>query len=126
MRILKSVVYLCFITIIALIFLIHIQLPEVKGYQHEISSTFPLYIGWAPFDVASSSFYYMLKQPTITSGLLVFMYFVGVGVMSYIGFILGLFVAIIERGKEANFIFTLSFTGCLFFVIFTTVIAILF
>ena len=125
MRILKVIVFLCFIAIATLIFLAYIQLPEVKEYELEMSSICPLYIGWMPFDVTTSSFYYLLKSPTITSGLLVFIYFAGVVIVSYVGFILGLFAAVIERKKKTDFIFMLSFVTCLFFAIFTTVIAIL-
>lgn len=125
MRALKGTVFLCFIVIAALIFLTHIQLPEVKGYELEMYPISPCQLGWRPLDVAISSFRYMLKSPIITSGLLVFMYFVGVVIASYLGSILGLFAAIIGRGKRTDFIFTLSFIGCLFFAIFTTVVAIL-
>lgn len=126
MRMLKGIVAACFIVIVMLIALTQIQLPEVKGsYQVEISGTSVPYTGWAPLDVVAASFCYILKSPTITSDLLVFMYFAGICAVSYIGSILGIFVAIIERGKEADFIFALSFVGCVFFAIFTTVIAVL-
>ena len=126
MRMLKGIVAVCFIVIVILIALTQIQLPEVKGsYQVEISGASVPYTGWAPLDIVATSFCYMLKSPTISSDLLIFMYFVGICALSYVGSILGIFAAILERGKEADFIFALSFVGCVFFAIFTTVIAVL-
>lgn len=125
MKILKALVCICFVAIILFIFLAYIQLPEVREYEHEISSTFPFYTGLAPLDVVSSSVHYLMNSPTVTSGLLIFLYFVGVGVVSYIGSILGVIVAIIEKGEKADFVFIFSFTGCIFFAIFTTLITIL-
>ena len=116
---------MCFIAIIALVFLTRIQLPDVKGYELEVSSISPFYSGWTPLDVVTSSFYHLLTSPTITPDLLIFMCFVGVGVASYVGFILGLFIAVIERRKKTDFIFMLSFITCLFFGVFTIVVAVL-
>lgn len=126
MRILKVIVAVCFIAIIVLIGLTQLQRPQIREeFQVEISSESLPYTGWTPLDVVITSFYYIFKSPTITSSLLIFMYFVGISIVSFIGLILGILVAIFERGREADFIFALSFVGCAFFAIFTTVIAIL-
>ena len=125
MRLMKGIIIFCFIAITAFVFLAYIQLPEIKEYQLEMSESTPLQIGLRPVDVIVGSFYYMIKSPTITSGLLVFMYFVGIAALSYIGSILGLLVAIVERGQRTDFLFMLSFITCLFFAIFTTIVAIL-
>lgn len=124
MSILKGMVFVCFIAIIILIVLTQIQLPALeKEYELEMGEISLPYTGWTPLDVIASSFCYMLKSPTMTSALLIFMYYVGVSIVSYLGSILGLFVVIIEKGKETDFVFALSFIGCVFFAIFTTVIA---
>ena len=125
MRILKGIVVLCFVVIIALIFLTYIQLPAVGEYQLEITEISPYHIGWTAVDTITASFHYLLISPTITSGLLIFMYFVGVAAASYTGFILGIIVAVAERRKKTDFLFMLSFITCLFFAIFTTAIAVL-
>ena len=109
MRALKYIVVLCFVAIVALIFLTYIQLPALGEYQLEITEISPYHIGCVVIDTITSSFHYLLISPTITSGLLIFMYFVGVAAASYTGFILGLFVAIAERRKKTDFLFMLSF-----------------
>lgn len=124
MRILKAIVAVCFIVIIVLIGLTQLQRPQVREeYKVEISSDTLPYTGWTPLDVVVTSFYYMLKSPTITSAMLIFIYFAGICVVSYIGSILGIIIAVLERGKALDFIFALSFVGCVFFAIYTTVIA---
>ena len=125
MRILKGLVIVCFVAIAALIGLTYIQLgvPDEGGF--EINTTCPYYTGYGTIDTVLLSYWQIMNSPVVSSGLLIFMYFAGIVMVSYAGLVLGLLVILVERLPEQDFVFTLAFISCLFFAIFTTVVAVL-